>query len=304
MAEYSIYKLKFQTAVHFGNGMLNASAPLFCADTLFSALFIEALKLGYAEDLLQAVKQGRLKISDAFPYAGDQFFVPKPMIRVRRETEGDSIVKKQFKAMKYLPVEELDAYLAGTLEPEDLLKGHFVLSTRAMAAVSGQADTLPYQVGVCTFAENAGLYIIAEANSDEEQMLFGKLLDAVSKTGIGGKRSAGLGRFEVRIGKKGTEELCKRLCATSERRTLLSVALPREEEPEAALEDASYSVLQRSGFVSSDTFAPEQRKKRTLFVLEAGSCFHHLFSGDVYDVSGGSGNHPVYRYAVPMFLAV
>ena len=30
--EYSIYKLEFQTGVHFGTGMLNESAYTFCAD--------------------------------------------------------------------------------------------------------------------------------------------------------------------------------------------------------------------------------------------------------------------------------
>ena len=304
MAEYSIYKLKFQTAVHFGNGMLNASVPTFCADTLFSALFIEAIKSGYEEDLLQATKQGRLKISDALPYSEELFFVPVPKIRIRRAEEGNSAEKKKFKAMKYLPVEKLNDFLYGTMAPNNELADAFRLSTRTMASVNGQEETLPYQVGVCTYKNNSGLYVIAETGSDEEQMLFGELLDAVSKVGIGGKRSAGLGRFEVSIGKKGTEELIKRLHADSDRKMLLSVALPREDELAHALEDASYDVIQRSGFVSSETFADEQRKKKALFVLDAGSCFKNAFSGDVYDVSRGGGKHPVYRYAVPMFLAV
>ena len=36
--DYKIYKLKFKTAVHFGNGMLNSSERVLRADTLFSAL--------------------------------------------------------------------------------------------------------------------------------------------------------------------------------------------------------------------------------------------------------------------------
>ena len=37
--EYGIYKLDFQTGVHFGTGMLNESAMTFYADQLFSALY-------------------------------------------------------------------------------------------------------------------------------------------------------------------------------------------------------------------------------------------------------------------------
>ena len=45
--EYTIYQLEFKTGVHFGTGMLNESACTFKADQLFSALYIEALKLIY-----------------------------------------------------------------------------------------------------------------------------------------------------------------------------------------------------------------------------------------------------------------
>lgn len=43
--EYTIYQLEFKTGVHFGTGMLNESACTFKADQIFSALYIEALKL-------------------------------------------------------------------------------------------------------------------------------------------------------------------------------------------------------------------------------------------------------------------
>ena len=84
---------------------------------------------------------------------------------------------------------------------------------------------------------------------------------------------------------------------------LLSSALPSEEEMEKALEGASYMLVPRSGFVFSETYAHEQRKRQTLFVMEQGSCFAYPFHGDIYDVSEGSGKHPVFRYAKPLFMA-
>ena len=53
----------------------------------------------------------------------------------------------------------------------------------------------------------------------------------------------------------------------------------------------------------ADQYAEEQRKKKTLYVFDAGSCFENSFEGAVYDVSNG-GNHPVYRYAIPMFAGL
>ena len=41
---YKILKLDFTTAVHFGSGGLEKSGNVPGADTIFSALFIEALK--------------------------------------------------------------------------------------------------------------------------------------------------------------------------------------------------------------------------------------------------------------------
>lgn len=95
--EYGIYKLDFQTGVHFGTGMLNESAMTFYADQLFSALYIEALKQGCADDFMNSVKTGQLLFSDAFPFIGQQYFVPKPMLYVenKREEQGDSIKKKK-----------------------------------------------------------------------------------------------------------------------------------------------------------------------------------------------------------------
>lgn len=84
---------------------------------------------------------------------------------------------------------------------------------------------------------------------------------------------------------------------------LLSVALPADDELENALENASYLLEKRSGFVASSDYAEEWRKKRDLYVFTAGSCFVNCFAGDIYDVSEG-GKHPVYRYAKPIFMGV
>ena len=76
-----------------------------------------------------------------------------------------------------------------------------------------------------------------------------------------------------------------------------------DDELEQALEDASYLMQKRSGFVASAIYADEWRKKRDLYVFSAGSCFKNCFQGDIFDVSDG-GRHPVYRYAKPLFMGV
>ena len=95
--EYTIYQLEFKTGVHFGTGMLNESACTFKADQIFSALYIEALKLNLQQQLYDAVKKGNLLISDAFPYIGQQYMIPTPMIYVEPVNRGESKQKKHIK---------------------------------------------------------------------------------------------------------------------------------------------------------------------------------------------------------------
>lgn len=300
---YSMYKLKFSTGVHFGEGMLNDSAYTFKADSLFSALYIEAMKLECEKEFMDAVKGNRLIFSDAFPYVGEKYLIPKPMLYVENKNQGDSKVKKQFKKLKYIPISELDLYLSGNLNAQTNPVSNLGAAIRyAKVAVRGKKETEPYHVGAFYFQEGNGLYVILGYENEEDKYLFEDLMIALSYTGIGGKKSSGFGKFELNFGKL-SNEFEQKLKSKSPNKMLLSVALPTESELESALEKSSYILEKRSGFVASDSYAEEQRRKRDMYVMGAGSCFEHEFVGDVYDVAN-QGSHPVYRYAKALFMGV
>jgi len=122
---YYLYKLKFNSPVHFGAdkagiGLENIS--LTChADTLFSAICHEVLLLNgeseikYWHDLAYTNK---FLISDLFPYLDDEIFLPKPVLQVQRtannkenEEENSSIIKKKLKKLKFIPISKWDEYL-------------------------------------------------------------------------------------------------------------------------------------------------------------------------------------------------
>lgn len=302
--EYGIYKLEFTTDVHFGAGLLSGSEISFCADTLFSALFIEGMKTGRAQQFYEEAKAGNILFSDALPYMGDRYFLPKPMLYVEPKDKGNSTVKKKFKKLGYVPSDQLSAYLAGTMNPDTAdLKDLGSGGSQIMAAIrSGEEDTKPFSVGTYRFAPGNGLYVIGAFQKESCGELLEELFESLSYTGIGGKRASGKGKFRLKIGKH-TDGLKKLLTGNASRYMLLSCALPMDEELEYALEGASYLLQKRSGFIDSETYAEEQQKKKDLYVFRAGSCFVHPFAGDIYDVSDG-GSHPVYRYARAMFLGV
>ncbi len=307
--DYKIYKMVFQGAVHLGKQSLEDGEFTFCADTLFSALCQEALKLG--EDKLQAfytyAKEGKLLLSDAFPYIGDTYYLPKPIKHLdTTDGKGDSAAKKAWKKLSYIPMEALDEYLRGdfdvlNMQAPDIGKlGSFEMKVSAF--VRGQEETLPYRVGTYYYHPGNGIYLIARYD-EPQKILLEELLENLSFSGIGGKRAAGMGRFTF-YSRNVSSHLKKRLEGEGSTYMSLSVSLPADEELEQALLGAEYLVCKRSGFVASENYAPEQMRKKDLYVLKAGSCFRNKYKGDIYDVSGRMGKHPVYRYAKPIFIEV
>lgn len=301
--EYVIYKFNFPTGVHFGNGMLNDSDITFDSDILFSALFIEALKRQEEDILIEYAKNGEVVFSDAFPYMGNEYFVPKPIIHIEPKNMGDSGEKKTFKKLKYINVKELEAFFNGEYSvTEEPLKEFGLYQQQIMTSVRNDGDPIPFYVGTYYYKDGNGLYVIIGYKDDSSMYFIEDLLDSLHYSGIGGKKKSGLGKFDFTYGKN--NELIERYLNNSgKHKMLISGALPVEEELENALCNASYSIKKRAGFVYSNTYADEERKKKDLYVFESGSCFENAFFGDIYDVSDG-GTHPVYRYAKAMFLEV
>lgn len=306
--EYCLYKLEFINGVRFGNGTLNHTEITFHADTFFAALFQEALKLGKEREFLTVVEKGSLIFSDAFPYIGKKYYVPKPIYQPEMERKqderGDSKKKKQLKNMKYILYKDVEAFMKGEF-PEECVEGMKELGVRAMkvsVGIAGNEEPMPYRVSAFYFQEGAGLYIILGYENQREYELFDSLLYSLSYSGLGGKKSAGLGRFEpqqVEI----PEEMKHGIEKHGKYNLLLSTALPEDKELEKSLEQAYYGIIKRSGFVNSETYASQQMKKRDLYVMNPGSCFKNRFSGQVVREQNG-GEHPVYRYEKAMFLGV
>ena len=129
-----------------------------------------------------------------------------------------------------------------------------------------------------------------------------ELFEGLQYTGIGGKKSSGLGRFIYKVCKV-PEDMMGYLKKKSEKNILLSTALPEDEELEQVMKGSSYLLIKRSGFVDSSEYALQQMRKRDLYVFSSGSCFAHTFRGRIIEERNG-GKHPVFRYAKAFFMGV
>lgn len=307
--KYSVYKLEFSAGVHLGETSLEDSEFQIHADTIFSALCLQALYAGGEEELNKLcgmVKESRIAISDAFPYIDKKLYIPKPMLTVQSNREGNSTDKKNFKKMKYIPVDALDDFLEGNIDAaavNEELKYLGKSELRTLASIRGLEETMPYHVGVYRFSKDCGLYIIVGYENDDDLYYLEDLLISLSYDGIGGKRSSGLGRIELKTAKV-PEKLEKALQdASAERYIALSVCLPEEDLTDELISNSSYGLIRRGGFTYSSTYADEPRRKKDIYLFQPGSVFTEKFKGGIFDVSDG-GRHPVYKYAVPLWLGV
>ncbi len=313
--EYTIIKMSFPHGVHLGQHDLEDAGYELYADTFFSALCTEIVKQReeQLEWFVEKVRTGELVFSDAFPYIGDIFYLPRPVLQVENKDYSENAVetRKVWKNLSYLPYDDFEDYLNGEIDSEGAkcLKEDFSLGNtevRTHASVTYVNETKPYRVGSYHFQENCGLYVIVGYQNDEIYQFFKEMLVSLSYSGIGGRKSAGYGRFTVEE-EKVPVEINERL---SEKMNLgktymtLSVSLPLDEELDKVLETAYCVWIKRSGFVTSLEYSKSYRRRQDLYVMKSGSCVKQGFKGNIYDVSDKFGNHPVYRYAMPMFLEV
>lgn len=319
--DHFLFKLQFETAAHFGSSdaalSLATSEEHVRADTLFSALCQTALSLHGpegVEELCGQVQEGKLLLSDTMPWRGDVLFLPKPVTAAETEQDLPSDQKKKRKKQRWIPVEDWKNYAAAAQgnfscmgKETDARFGRHVELTKA--ATPHGDDARPYQVGLFQFERGCGLYFLCACQPDQVERL-AKLVSALGLSGLGGKTSAGFGKFrmvgERPVALKGSEEpqlqqLSCCLAAPKGPYLLLTTSLPKDEELEGALKDAAFRLIRRSGFVQAEL--PTAVKKRSQHFLSAGAVLQAPFQGALYPV-GHTGVHPVYRYGQPLLMGV
>lgn len=298
-----IFKINFNAPVHFGKKRLSDGDMTVAADTLFSALYIEALNLNMntqwlLEDLI---------LSDTFPFESEIYYLPKPLVKIESNEEGNH---KSFKKLKYIPSYHYLDFIKGELTAEDaddlneiFSVGRYGLQTKVSLheqLFDETADSEPYSVGTFTFEEDCGLYFIAEGSNEAISNL-NIVMNAMQYSGIGGKRYAGYGQFTYEIIDNQQLELL--LKNKGNQSILLSTSMAKESEIKQSCENARYTIKKRSGFIQSDKYAKELVKKSDFYSFDVGAVFKNTFEGDVFNV-GNDGTHPVYRYAKPLWLEV
>lgn len=318
---YFLLKLAFDTAVHFGGSDSavgsQSSALTLRADTIFSALCHTALEVygePALEELLVSADADALRISDAMPWRGDTFYLPKPIAASTSPAELSTVERKAVKKLAWIPVSKFDHYTAslhsGTYPLDELDQSFGRAYEQTKASVTDGADAKPYFVGLYRLHAGCGLYVLCACEGNDQLKMLKELFTLLGLSGIGGRTSAGYGRFHLDgepICLNTAEDASLRwMLQALERGTapylLLTSSLPTGEEMDAALEGAAFQLARRGGFASTE-WVETPVKKQTQYFLTAGSVLQHTYQGELYDVGIGVP-HPVYRYSKPLFMGV
>lgn len=315
---YYIYKLKFPHGIHIGKSGgagLEATEISLRSDTFYSAVYHEYMKL-YEDDVLcEYSKEGSFKLSDLLPFKNDVLYLPKPFKNVEGGVEPTAD-KKKVKALTYLPFNRLNEYFSflktGKDFPEvDTDFGHKQLHAKNQISRQGE-DTEPYSIEIFRFNKESGLYFIAEF-SEEMKERFDIVLDSLSLTGVGGKKSSGYGQFQlekegVELKEEVSSEQYRGIKLSLEESKsyylLLSSYAPSKEEVELVKKPENfYQLIKRSGFVTLPSYSNSPQKRKQIYMISSGSVLNFRPKGEIVDLKL-HGDHSIYRMGKPLVMGV
>ncbi|WP_456420440.1 type III-A CRISPR-associated RAMP protein Csm4 [Thermococcus sp.] len=168
------------------------------ADTLFGAI-ASAVAMLYdnraVEELVDAFKAGA-RISSAFPYLNDTFYLPKPLSVELMDFEVKYEEAKRIRRARYLDVKNFERALR--LEPFEVpeINVHAKVSVPRVVLDRVTSESALYFWDEVRFREGAGLYFLYSGPDDVFKDYIEPAVRLLGDTGIGGKSTWGFGLFE------------------------------------------------------------------------------------------------------------
>lgn len=344
MPHFQVYRFAPQGAFHFGMQGIDAerSGERCPSDTLYSALMLEAQFAGRpfpapATDAPDQQAQALpFVLSSCYPYVGSVLLLPYPRLKLPL-SEGVG-KRKLFKHLEYvsptifrLIIEQdtaLEQYLTqrgrlfmggqvwiakedGAIPKEEAF---WSMESTPHVTVDRVAHTSAYyQTGHVRFAPGCGLYVLCHEQTPDGAAGLLELLHRLGDSGLGGRRSRGLGQFTV---SRDPNDLVFPDASEPRRLVLLSRYRPSEAELRAGVlgPDASYQIVNLSGWLQTTHSgrATAAQRRRNVRLLSEGSVIaftpNQVPVGTICDLrpvyATAAFPHPVWRYGVAMGVGI
>ncbi len=307
------------------------------SDTLKAALYYLALELFGPWQAEQNIEwQNKLaQISSAFPFYKDQFFFPKPFIRLPfeiAESTPDISYHKKFKNLQFLdqyamqyvllnpqtsikiPLNAFskdELFLTLSSQNSEPIKPLFKFAEYQRASISVSEVnhemvqmSVPYYTQSLQFMPEAGLYCLLNPNvyNKEIESVFRLLGD----NGLGGDRTYGWGTFDF-------EYIPSAVSFEYPENTNFAINLSLycptiEEVQQGILQNANYDFIKCGGYISSTTHKYwAGKRKKSVYMFKEGSLFFspNELSGKIVDLRPDENvGHPIPRCGKSLFLKI
>mgnify|MGYP000169460517 CR=1 FL=1 len=335
---FFVVRLHFKAPFHLGLGKENEysrSLKHIPSDTLHSALVACSQQLfGQSGASPEFVSSWRL--SSAFPFFGltkedTRWYFPKPMIKLPlhfADNQPDAPGRHKWaKQIAWLEKSVFEQVLAGN--PILVEEGHFGTSglldlrgeltdkslsksytqQRVTVPVPGVGeDPKPFLFDRVYLGVGAGLFTLITCPEVGQRKKLEAAFKLLGDHGIGADRNLGNGNFEPEW-----SEMTLNLPAHPTHKVNLSLFCPERGELEGNLQDSSYLLSKRGGFISSiDNEQGLRLRKRSVFMFREGSIFPDSCpcNGKLLDLrpvqlpGQASFPHPVWRDGRPITLPI
>lgn len=336
MTEWRLIKLDFgRSPAHFGElGIgIEETSERVRSDTLFSAWITGYVRLfgGKAvKELLDkflAEPEPPFRLSSTFIYriqnGHETFYLPHPKRFPHKYPVGDDMeFSKEYKKLNYLPLDiwkrwyqSQQGFAKDDLESDNLASYKDAYKIDKVPKVSIDRTTRAtnfYHTGFVQFRweekNKSGLYFLLmmpKADPELEADLKA-VLKFLGEEGIGGERSSGAGRFEVTSWENLPKVWKDVVEAPGDMYSLISTFWDSPLD-NALLENASYELQERGGWITSPSSGRKKRRKSVQMFIE-GSVFPVIPQGKLADVTPDGfdnphqGGHRVYRSGIALSL--
>jgi len=295
------YRLTFEAPFHVdsrGNDFYEESNSFIHSDTL-SAAILATWALIWPDQIAEQAQQPSFRISSAFPFYRDCYFLPRVLSSQAIRLPSDKLKDaKKLKKIQWLDsnlwresltdpswAERIDlkngvcqSVLASTSTklPEKL----WVEEERPRLAIdridNQAAESLIFNFSRIWLDKKGGLYFLAVFNDESSRGQFETVLSVLGDGGIGADRSNGNGYFIWEPGQVPGLQKAKQGESVA-----LSLVNPDPGDCQAGwLEGSAYKLVSRGGWIGGTGL----RKKR-LRMFSEGSVFSRPLQGRVVDVS-------------------
>lgn len=284
-------------------------------------------------------------LSSCFPYAGDVLLLPRPLVSIAPlfsntlRKQHETLWRKLDKRLAYVSPTifraiiagkqgALDAYMPNdSKHPMGRLMMHdsvwvatedgvlpdkteqfWVHHTTPHAVVDRSDDGVsPYHLGQVMFAPGCGLYLLCQERTPGSAANLYNLLQRLGDSGLGGRRSIGMGMFQVET--PASIELSTPEEATG--MVLLSRYNPTRSELSAnALgQRARYTTEVVGGWLQSLNPAIGAQQRRAVRLINEGAIVQMLDDGGmpigrVCNIAPDGVDHPVWRYGLALGVGI